>query len=242
MYQFDTYLMPENDEKLIDLVAQENGIGMEKLMRKMEMRNRNTFYNFIKQMEDREIITTEKEGRVRRVYLKSLDKKVDKFIITFGNRLDLYEKEINKYLVLLEKNLPLISKDQPMKRVKTKIGVIEFDKERQMYRYMGKTQDSHGYTWKTRAKPRKYFDTMLDLLHKLYQESSVLNFGDSLADNDVLIKGYQKRSDKLIKETVRKIENMFRGKTDFVFAIDQIRRRLYALVYRATLKEQIKKA
>ncbi len=207
---------------------------MEKLMRKMEMRNRNTFYNFIKQMEDREIITTEKEGRVRRVYLKSLDKKVDKFIITFGNRLDLYEKEINKYLALLEKNLPLISKDQPMKRVKTKIGVIEFDKERQMYRYMGKTQDSHGYTWKTRAKPRKYFDTMLDLLHKLYQESSVLNFGDSLADNNVLIKGYQKRSDKLIKETVRKIENMFRGETDFAFAIDQIRRRLYALVYRAT--------
>jgi len=26
--------MPVNDEKLIDLIAQENGIGMEKLMRK----------------------------------------------------------------------------------------------------------------------------------------------------------------------------------------------------------------
>jgi len=215
---------------------------MEKLMRKMEMRNRNTFYNFIKQMEDSEIIKTEKKGRFRRVYLKSPDKKVNKFIITFGSRLDLYEKEINKYLALLGKNLPLISKDQPMMIVKTKVGVLEFDKERQMYRDMGKTQDSHGYTWKTRAKPRKYFDTMLELLHKLYQESSVLSFGDYLADNDVLIKGYQKRSDKLIKETVRKIENMFRGETDFVFAIDQIRRRLYALVYRATLKEQIKKA
>ena len=242
MYQIDTYLMPENDEKLIDLIAQENGIGMEKLMRKMEMRNRNTFYNFIKQMEDREIIKTEKEGRLRRVYLKSPDKKVDKFINTFGNRLDLYEKEINKYLALLGKNLPLISKDHPMKIVKMKVGVLELDKERQVYRDMGKTQDSHGYTWKTRAKPRKYFDAMLDLLYKLYQESSVLSFGESITDDDVLINGYQKRSDKLIKETVRKIENMFRGETDFAFAIDQIRRRLYALVYRATLKEQIKKA
>jgi len=234
--------MPENDQKLINFVAQENGIGMEKLMRKMEMGNRNTFYNFVNLMEEREIIKTEKEGRTRRVYLKSPDKKVDKFINTFENRLDLYEKEINKYLALLGKNLPLISKDQPMKRVKTKVGVLELDKERRVYRDMGKTQDSHGYTWKTRAKPRKYFDAMLELLHKLYQESSVLSFANSLTDDDVLIKGYQKRSDKLIKETVRKIENMFRGKTDFVFAIDQIRRRLYALVYRATLEEQIKKA
>ena len=234
--------MPDNDEKLINFVAQENGIGMEKLMQKMEMRNRNTFYKFVKQMEEREIIKTEKEGRSRRVYLKSPDKKVDKFINTFGNRLDLYEKEINKYLALLEKNLPLISKDQPMKRVKMKVGVLEFDKERRMYRDMGKTQDSHGYTWKTRAKPRKHFDTTLELLHKLYQESSVLSFSEFLVDDDVLIKGYQKRSDKLIKETVRKIENMFRGERDFAFAIDQIRRRLYALVYRAILKEQIKKA
>jgi len=234
--------MPENDQKLINFVAQENGIGMEKLMQKMGMRNRNTFYKFVKQMEEREIIKTEKEGRVRRVYLKSPDKKVDKFINTFDNRLDLYEKEINKYLALLEKNLPLISKDQPMKRVKMKVGVLELDKERRVYRDMGKTQDSHGYTWKTRAKPRKHFDTTLELLHKLYQESSVLSFSDFLVDDDVLIKGYQKRSDKLIKETVRKIENMFRDKPDFAFAIDQIRRRLYALVYRATLKEQIKKA
>ena len=234
--------MPENDEKLINFVAQENGIGMEKLMQKMEMRNRNTFFKFVNQMEEREIIKTEKEGRFRRVYLKSPDKKVDKFINTFGNRLDLYEKEINKYLALLGKNLPLISKDQPMKRVKMKVGVLELDKERRMYRDMGKTQDSHGYTWKTRAKPRKHFDTTLDLLHKLYQESSVLSFSDFLVDDDVLIKGYQKRSDKLIKETVRKIENMFRDKTDFAFAIDQIRKRLYALVYRARLKEQIKKA
>jgi len=215
---------------------------MEKSMRKMEMRNRNTFYNFIKQMEDKEIIKTEKEGRFRRVYLKSPDKKVDKFINTFGNRLDLYEKEINKYLELLGKNLPLISKDQPMKRVKTKVGVLEFDKERQMYRDMRKTQDSHGYTWKTRAKPRKYFDTILELLHKLYQESSVLSFGDFLTDNEMLIRGYQKRTDKLIKETTRKVENMFKCKTDSFFAIDQLRRRLYAFVYRATLKEQIKKA
>jgi len=229
MYQKNIYPMPENDEKLINFVAQENGIGMEKLLKQMEIGNRNKFYEFIDLMEEQGIIETEKKGRTRHVYLKSPDKKVDKFINTFGNRLDLYEKEINKNLELLKKNLPLISKDQPMQRVKTKVGVLELDKERQVYRDMGKTQHGHGYTWKTRAKPRKYFDTILELLHKLYQESSVLSFSDALTDDDELINGFQKHSDRLIKETTRKIEIMFKDKVDFVFVITQLRRSIFVV-------------
>jgi len=233
--------MPEIDDNLIFFVSQENGIGMDKLLIKMKMGNRNTFFNFIKEKENQGIIETKKIGRTRHVYLKSLDKKVDTFINTFGKRLDLYEKEVNNNLTLLEKNLPLITKDHPMKKVKTKEAVLELDKERQVYRDMGKRIEGHAYTWKTRAKPRKHFDVILQLLHKLYQESSVLTFGDTFTDNPALIKGFQKRSDKLIKDTCTKIEKMFKDKPDFVYAINRLRGSIYALIYKATWEKEFKK-
>jgi len=235
--------MPEIDENLIFFVSQESGIGMEKLMRQMRIGNRTTFYNLIKEKEDQGIIETKKIGRTRHVYLKFLDKKVDKFINTFGKRLDLYEKEINNNLTLLEKNLPLISETRPMKPVKIKIPKLKWIKKTKKewtYKVQG-TVDDHGMTWNARAKPRKHFDVILQLLHKLYQESSVLTFGDTFTDNPTLIRGYQKRSDKLIKDTSTKIENMFRGKRDFVYAVTRLRGSIYALIYKATLEEEIKK-
>jgi len=243
--------MPELDEKLIFFVSLENGIGMEKLFRKTGIGNRNKFYELVDSMEERNIIHTEKNGRTRTVYLKSIDKKVNHFLNTFGKRLDQYEKEINKNLALLEKNLPLISETRPMKPVKIKVPQlkrikkkkIQTDqgiKEEWVYKVQG-TVDSHAMTWKTRAKPKKYFDTVLQLLHKLYQESSVLTFGDTFTDDTKLIKEFQNRSEKLIKDTSKKIEDMFRDKTDFAFAITQLRQSIYALIYKLTLKEDITK-
>jgi len=167
-YQNDTYLMPEIDEKLIFCVSQENGIGTEKLMRKMGIGNRNTFYNFIDLKEEQGIIETKKIGRTRHVYVKSIDKKVNHFIKTFVNRLDQFEKEINQNLALLEKNLPLISKDQPMKPVTIKVPKLKLIKKtKSIWKYKEEgTMDSHAMTWKTRAKPQKYFDAILNLLQK----------------------------------------------------------------------------
>ena len=135
--------MPELDQNLIFFVSQENGIGMEKLLRKMEFGNRNQFYDLIKSMEEKGIIETEKIGRTRHVYVKSLDKKVDHFIKTFGKRLDQYEKEINRNLALLEKNLPLISEKQPMKPIKIKIPKLERIKKTKSewkYKEQGRTR------------------------------------------------------------------------------------------------------
>ena len=235
--------MPELDNNLIFFVSQENGIGTEKLMRKMKIGNRNTFLNLINEKEDQKIIATKKIGTTRYVYVKSLDKKVNHFINTFGKRLDQYEKEINKNLALLEKNLPLISETRPMKPVKIKIPKLELIKKTKSewkYKEQG-TIDDHGMAWNPRAKPKKYFDTILQLLHKLYQESSVLTFGDTFTDDTKLIKEFQNRSEKLIKDTSKKIEDMFRGKADFVFAVTQLRQSIYALIYKLTLKEDITK-
>lgn len=237
--------MPEIDNNLIFFLSQESGIGMEELLKKMKIGNRTTFYNLIKEKEDQGIIETKKIGRTRHIYLKSLDKKVDKFINTFGKRLDLYEKEINNNLTLLEKNLPLINPKTPMKPVKIKIPKLELitkTKKEWKYKVQG-TINNHGMTWNPRAKPRKYFDTILQLLHKLYQESSALTFGDTFM-NSSSVKGFQKRSDKLIKDTSTKIENMFNGKPDFVYAVTRLRGSIYALIYKATLEkefEEIKK-
>ena len=235
--------MPEIEEKLIFFASLENGIGMERLMIKMKMGNRNKFFNIIKEMEDQNIIETKKIGRTRHVYLKSIDKKVNHFINTFGNRLDQYEKEINMNLALLEKNLPLISEKQPMKPIKIKVPKLKLIKKtKSIWKY--KTQgtiNQHAMTWKTRAKPLKHFDAILNLLHRLYQESSVLTFGDTFTDDTTIIKGYQEHSEKLIKNTCTKIEDMFRDKIDFTYAITRLRQSIYALIYKLTLKENLKK-
>ena len=235
--------MPELDEKLIFFVAQEHGIGMEKLLRKMEFGNRNQFYEFMESKKEQGIIETKKIGRTRHVYLKFIDKKVNHFIKTFGNRLDQYEKEINMNLALLEKNLPLISKKQPMKPVKIKVPKLKLIKKTKSiwkYREQG-TINQHAMTWKPRAKPLKHFDAILNLLHRLYQESSVLTFGDTFTDDTSIIKGYQEHSEKLIKDTCTKIEDMFRDKIDFTYAITRLRQSIYALIYKLTLKEDLKK-
>ena len=246
--------MPELDQNLIFFVSLENGIGMEKLMRKMKIGNRNTFYDLIKSTEEQGIIETKKNGRTRTVYLKSIDKKVNHFINTFGKRLDQYEKEINMNLALLEKNLPLISEKQPMKPVKVKVPRLKRvikTKSKWVYKPQG-TVNENFMTWKPRAKPLKHFDAILNLLHRLYQESSVLTFGDTFTDDTTVIKEYQKHSEKLIKDTAKKIEDMFviernskgeviRTKTDFVYAITRLRQSIYALIYKLTLKEDITK-
>ena len=244
--------MPELDDNLIFFVSQENGIGTEKLMRKMKIGNRNKFYKFIDKKEEQNIIETKKIGRTRQVFLKSVDKKINSFITTFRNRLDFYEKDINKNLTLLEKNLPLISEKQPMKRIKIKapkLKLIKKTKSVWQYKTQG-TMDDHAMRWNVRAKPRKHLDVILQLLHKLYQESSVLTFGDVLTNDTALIKGYQKRSEKLIQDTCTKIENMFvierrangeilKTKIDFTYTINRLRESIYALIYKATWEKEL---
>ena len=129
-----------------------------------------------------------------------------------------------------------------MKKVPTKVPILELDKKRQVYRDLGKTEDSHAYTWKTRAKPTMHFETILNLLNKLYQESSVLTFGTPICDDPSLMKEYQTKSQRLLQHTIIEIENMFRGETDFVFVITRIRMVLYGLVYKATVEAEIKKS
>jgi len=234
-------MTPELWEKVMKILIEKSGISKNELFRKSSYGNKNKFFEYLNEWETSGQIEINQVGKEKQVSLTSPDKKVNTFIKNFGKKLDNYKKLLNKHLTALDKNKPLISPNQPMKKIKTKTGVLELDKKRQVYRDMGKTQDSYAYTWKTRAKPRMHFETILNLLNNLYQESSVITFSTPICDDPTLMKDYQTKSQKLIEHTVKEIENMFRGKADYVFVINRIRMVLYGLVYKATMEAEFKK-
>lgn len=229
-------------ENSMKILIEKNPISKNEFFRLSGYGNKNRFFEYLNEWEENNWIEIKQVGREKQVSLASPNKKVDSFIKNFGKRLDNYEKLLNKHLSALKKNKPIISPKQPMKKVPIKVPVLELDKKHQVYRDLGKREDSHAMTWKTRAKPTMHFETILNLLNKLYQESSVLTFGTPICDDATLMKEYQTKSQRLLQHTIIEIENMFRGETDFVFVITRIRMVLYGLVYKATVEAEIKKS
>ena len=86
-----------------------------------------------------------------------------------------------------------------------------------------------------------HFESILDLLHRLYQESSIITFGTTICDEASLMKEYQTKSDRLIKETITDIENMFRNVDDLAYVINRIRMILYGYVFKATMEREFEK-
>ncbi len=235
--------MPVDLEKIIEILVQYGELAKGKLWKLSEYGNRTVFFKKMEQFEKDGYVKSRFEGNNRLISLASPNKTVNSFIHNYGKRLDAYEKSIGIHLNGLKKNLPLISSKQPLKKIKTKIGVLELDKKRDIYTDMGKTEDSHAYTWKTRSKPRKYFDELLNILNRIYQESSAINFAEPITDDPRLIKEYQKRSERLIKKTIAKIENICRDDGPALhFAIHQIRNVIYGMIFKATLENEMKKA
>ena len=226
-------------ENSMKILIDKNGISKNEFFRLSGYGNKNRFFEYLDEWEKNNWIEIKQVGREKQVSLASPNKKVDTFIKNFGKRLDDYEELLNKHLEALKKNKPLISPKQPFKQIPTKAPILELDKKNQVYRDHGKSEDSHAFTWKTRAKPTMHFETILNLLNKLYQESSVLTFGTPICDDPTLMKEYQTKSQRLIEHTIKEIENMFRGEMDFVFVINRIRMVLYGLVYKATVEKEL---
>ena len=235
-------LMPDKREKVIEILSQFGTQSMVNLVEKTGIR-RGDLFKLIPEMESDKNITSKKDGRERLVSLSSPIKSTKSFILNYEKQLDHYEKFIEKELKNLEKNKPLVSKTNfPFTKIKIKQPVLELDKEKNIYRDMGKTTEGHAYTFKTRPTARKHFDMLLNTLNRLYQESSALNFADIIIDDDKLLREYQKRSDKLIRNTTKRIEKMFDPEEDLksrTFITWQLRNVLYGLVFKASLKKEI---
>jgi len=235
--------MPDKREKVIEILALNGELSMVKLIEKSEVR-RNDVFKLIPKMEKEKIVRTRIEGREKLVRLYSPIKKTNYFITNYPKRLKYFEKSLETQIKALEKNKPLVSKTNfPFTKIKIKQPVLELDKKRKVYRDMGKTRDSYALTFKTRPTARKHFDNILVLLNKLYQESSVLNFANTIIDDDTLLREYQKKSEKLIRNTTKKIENIFPVEVDqesLTFVIWQMRNVLHGLVFKATLEKEMK--
>jgi len=234
-------MTPDKPEKVIEILSVEDELSMIDLRKKLGMGNLNSFIDLINKMEEREIIKTRTEGRKRLVRLCSPIASTNYFIENYPNRLKSLKKSLEKELKALEKNLPLVSNKLPLKKVKIKRPVLELDKKTNVRRDMGKTEDDYAYTFKTRPTAEKQFVKILDLNYKIYQESSALNFAESIIDNPKLIKIYQERSEKMIKEVTDNISKMLlkHDPNSIVYANYRLRNVLHGLVFKATLKEEM---
>jgi len=233
--------MPDKHQKVIENLYRYGELSMLRLQEKTGIR-RNDLFKLIPEMLKNGKVRTRKKGRENLVSLNSPEAPTKSLLINFDKRLRQYEKIIETELKALEKSKPLISFSSSFEKVKTKEPIMELDKKRNVYRPMGKIRDGYAYDFKTRPTPRKHFDNLLDLLHKLYQESSVLNFADTIVDDETLLRDWQKKSEKLIIDTVNQIEKMFYEQRGYVFVVSKIRMVLYGLIYKATLEEEIGKA
>ncbi len=235
--------MPDKREKVIEILAQYGENSMVKLVELTGIR-RNDLFELIPKMKSEELVKIRSEGRERLVRLFSPKKSIDYFIRNYPKRLKHFRKSLEKEFKALEKNLPLVSDKLPLIKVKKREYVFSLDKKTNTRRYMGKTREGHGYIFKARPTAEKQFVKILDLLYKLYQESSALNFAESIIENPKLIKTLQKNSEKIIKEITDKISKMIlkQDPNSIVYVNNRMRNVLYGLIFKATLKEEMEKA
>lgn len=233
--------MPDKPEKVVEILSIKDELSMVDLRKELGMKNLNSFIALINKMEERNIVTTRTEGRGRLVRLYSPIPSTDYFIKNYPNRLKYLKKALEKESNKLEKNLPIVSSKQPMKKVKIKEGVLELDKKRNVWRDMGKRRDSYAYTFKARPTAEKQLLKILYLLNKLYQESTALNFAKPIIDNPELIETYQKRTENIIIEVTDNITKMLLklDPTSVVYVTNRMRNVLYGLIFKNTLKKEM---
>lgn len=229
--------MPDILKNVIDILVEKGELSKNELYRQSFTVNKTHFYNKLKEFEEQGFIEFRKDDNRVMVSLSSPDEKISIFIKDFGKRVEIYEKELKKQFTELKKNLPLINPELPMKKVKGKTPKLELDKKDNIWKDMGKYQKDYNLrTWNIRKKPLRHFETILELLNNLYQQSSVLTFETSIITDYELLNKYQVKTQKIIKNYIKELEDLFRGTNDFVFVIWKIRNVMHSLVYRATLK------
>jgi len=82
----------------------------------------------------------------------------------------------------------------------------------------------------------------MSILNQIYQQSTALNYNIGLNIDTSLMKKYQKKSDKMINETINQIEKMFEGKPDFSYVITRLRASISGIIYQKTMKAEMDKA
>ncbi|NQV38962.1 MAG: hypothetical protein HQ505_00215 [Nitrosopumilus sp.] len=232
--------MPEILENVTNILLDQGDLWKNELFRQSFTVNKNHFYKKLDEFVKQGFIEFRKEGNRIMVSLSSPDEKISTFIKDFGKRVEIYEKELKKHFVELQKNIPLINPEMPMKKVKGKTPKLELDKKDNTWKDKGKYQNDHSLrTWNIRKKPLKQLDAILELLNTIYQESSVLNFETDIISDHALLHKYQAKTQKIIKYYIRELEDLFRNTTDWFYFVWKFQHVMHSLVYRASLKAKM---
>ena len=237
-------MTPDVWENVVNILIEKYELSKTKLYEKSWYANKTKFWKYLDEWEKEGLISVRQPKKEKLVSLSSSDKGLKLFLNNFGIELNNYEKLLKNNLQQLKNNLPLINPNKPMKVVKgMRIGVLELDKKDNVWRDLGKTEaDDSKRTWNCRKKPLMHFEAIMNILNQIYQQSSALNYNIGLDIDTTLMKKYQKKSDKMINDTIDKIEDMFRGKTDFAYVITRLRATLSGIIYQNTMKANMKKA
>ena len=237
-------MTPDYWENVMKILIEKYELSKTDLWEESIVVSKRTFWDYLKTWENEGKISIRQVGKESLVSLSSPDKGLKIFLNIFGIELNNYEKLLKNNLQQLKNNLPLINPNKPMKVVKgMRIGVLELDKKDNVWRDLGKTEaDDSKRTWNCRKKPLQHFEAIMNILNQIYQQSSALNYNIGLDIDTTLMKKYQKKSDKMINDTVDKIEDMFRGKPDFVYAVNRLRATLKGIIYQNTMRANMKKA
>jgi len=235
-------MTPDVWENVMNILIEKYEISKTELFKNSWYANKTKFWKYLDEWEKEGKITVKEVGKEKLVSLTSSDKGLDIFIKNFGIELNNYEKLLKNNLQQLKNNLPLINEKEPMKSVKMKQRKQELDKKGIWSRTGNYEWDTSYRQWNCRKKPLKHFEAIMNILNTMYQHSSALNYNIGLNIDTSLMKKYQKKSDKMINETVVEIENMFRGQPDFVYAVTRLRASIRGIIYQLTMKAKIDKA
>lgn len=236
-------MSPDVWENVMNILIEKYEISKTELFMKSWYSNKTKFWEYLKQWEKDDKISVRAFGKEMLVSLSSSDKGLELFINNFGIELNNCEILLKRNLQQLKNNLPLINEKRPMKPIKVKQRAWVMDKkDRNIYKRTGKVELSNDFrTWNCRKKPLMHFEAIMRILNQIYQQSSALNYNIGLDIDTSLMKKYQKKSDKMINDTTNKIEDMFRGKTDFVYAVNRLNATLSGIIYQKTMKSNMKK-
>jgi len=236
-------MTPDVWENVMDILIEKYELSKTELYEKSWYANKTKFWKYLDEWEKEGKISVRQSKKEKLVSLSSSDKGLELFLHNFGIELNNYEKLLKNNLQQLKNNLPLIHEKRPMKPIKIKQRKHILDKKDNIWKRTGKYELDDSYrTWNLRKKPLQHFEAIMSILNQIYQQSSALNYNIGLDIDTSLMKKYQKKSDKMINDTIDKIEDMFRGKPDFVYAVNRLRATIKGIIYQNTMKANMKKA
>jgi len=225
-------------ENYTNLLIEFGELSTNELFKKSFTVSKRQFMDKLEELKEQGFIGERKDGNKIMLSVDFPDIQTSVFIKDFGRRIERYDIDLKKLFEALEKSLPMIDPDMPMKSVKVKQRAWVMDKkDKNIYKRTGKLElNDDARTWNTRKRPLNHLENILRLLNNLQQDTTILTFDTDIISESKLLNKYQAKAKKIIDKNIRKLEDMFQGTIDWAFVVWKIRAELHATIYRKTIE------